>query len=236
MNWFKELLKKNSAYWKENRKKILTAYLIFITIIIFVVFIDQLTKILLFKWKEGTEKTVAADGVFFDWAILGSRSVLHAGVTFVPNFHGKTALIQTLSIIVLLLLCALPYFFASKKTIVVLLALMSGGNIGNMIDRFIYINGSVKDIFFVPFLERWINKGELGTFNFADVAIMGGSISMFIYFVIQVILNFNEQKKEEIININNKANLQDGKNELGEDENNEEQNKKSPPSNNLKTP
>ncbi|WP_406615865.1 signal peptidase II [Mycoplasmopsis hyopharyngis] len=235
MNWFKELLKKNSIYWKENKKKIITAYLIFITIVISVVFIDQLTKILLFKWKEGTEKTVAADGILFDWSILGSRSVLHAGVTFVPNFHGKTALIQTLSIIVLLLLCALPYFFAPKKTIVILLAFMSGGNIGNMIDRFIYINGSVKDIFFVPFLERWINKGELGTFNFADVAIMGGSISMFIYFIVQVILNFNEQKKEEIIKINSKENLENDKKETN-DENDEEQNKKTPPSNNLKTP
>ncbi|WP_406618089.1 signal peptidase II [Mycoplasmopsis lipophila] len=232
-NFINEWIKK----LKENKKRILVAYSIFFLVLIFVVFTDQITKITLFKW-ENAEKKAAKSGILFNWGIIGSRSVLHAGVTFSPRIEGKTILIQTLSILVFIFLLVLPLFMYERKTVVALIGMMAGGNIGNMIDRFVYINGSVLDILYVPFLEKWIGR-EIGTFNVADVAIMGGAVTLIIYFVVEMILNYQQQKKEVISqtmlddkkeNDSNKDDSSD-KNQDNDDEN---QTPKLPPHNNLR--
>lgn len=186
-------------YSKKYRKDILWNYLYFGIALIIVVLVDQITKITIFQWENPNLKTKASSKVI-DLGIIGFRSVLHSGVTLIGKLEGKTAIINTLSIISFILMTIIPYTLAGKKILIsILIGTMSGGNLGNMIDRFIYINGSVLDIFYVPFLENWF-KRPIGTFNFADTAIVGGLIGFALYVLTQLFIYLNKQKKKTILN------------------------------------
>ncbi|MBU4689902.1 signal peptidase II [Mycoplasma zalophidermidis] len=188
---FKNYLKDK---WLNHKKQILINYLIFTILFIMLLAIDQITKAALFKWADFNnykgDRTVIYEG-----AIIGVRSVEHYGVTVLPWENKATIIIiQILSIIMFLALLTVP-FFTESKTIVVMMALLCAGSIGNMLDRFLWA-GHVKDIFFCTFLEKWQGK-EIGTFNFADVVLVGGCIGLLIYFVVSLIAEYVSEEKEK---------------------------------------
>jgi signal peptidase II len=76
---------------------------------------------------------------------------------------------------------------------------------GNMVDRFIF--KGVRDVFFLPF-------ADLGTFNFADVCIIFGSIGFVVSAVTFSLIEIYKEKRKKSIS-------EDFENELDEDENNE---------------
>ncbi|WP_051630146.1 signal peptidase II [Mycoplasma simbae] len=180
--------------WQNNKKKILINYLIFVSIFLIFLIFDQVTKSLLFKWQD-YENFKGDRTVLYVNAIFGIRSVEHHGVTILP-WKGKTTvyIIQALSVIIFLALLAVP-FLTDSKTMIIMFALIASGNVGNMLDRFMF-SGHVKDIIFASFLEKWQGR-ELGTFNIADVSLVCGSIGLILYFFIQLIAEYIDEQKEK---------------------------------------
>ena len=74
-----------------------------------------------------------------------------------------------------------------------------------MVDRFIF--KGVRDVFFLPF-------ADLGTFNFADVCIIFGSIGFVVSAVTFSLIEIYKEKRKKSIS-------EDSENELDENENNE---------------
>ncbi|KUH47218.1 signal peptidase II [Mycoplasmopsis meleagridis] len=181
--------------YSKNPKKIIFRYIVFLSILIGLVLIDQITKLTLFQWNE--DYTDGNFNVIFDIGILGVRSIGHRGVTLLPWKDNSIVIgfIQFFSIVIFLLLLSIP-FYCKKYPTIVICAIIAAGDFGNMLDRFIFEGGMVKDIFFIPFLEKWTGKPH-GTFNFADICIILGIISLVLYFFIEAIIGFKEENKKQ---------------------------------------
>ncbi|WP_435129108.1 signal peptidase II [Mycoplasma sp. 6243] len=167
-------------YLSVNKKRILITYIfIFASLIVFL-FIDQMTKNLLFN--HGSIKTLdqnfevsyngqrfPAESILNSYTVsplLGIRSIWHGGITFAKTRN--TTLIQTISIILFIFILTYGLFLDKHNKIrAIFVGIILAGDLGNMLDRFIF-SGYVKDIFFIPFLNRD------GTFNFADSLIFTG--------------------------------------------------------------
>lgn len=183
-------------YCKNNKKKILIAFGIFFAVAFVAILIDQLTKTFLFEWNEDHNGGKIGK-VYYEGTLLGVRSVGHYGVTFIPsaeNKRGALIFIQFLSILILLGLLLVP-LLSRHLTTIIICAIIWAGDFGNMLDRFMF-NMMVKDIFYVPFMEKWTGK-VLGTFNFADLCIVLGCISLVLFFVIEMILEKRREAKHQ---------------------------------------
>lgn len=196
----KDKLDKKLKEAKKDPYKLVLKYVIFFAIITTLILIDQLTKTFIFKWNSSRTGGAWESGDRTDitnLVIIGFRSVGHRGVTVLPwkDNLAVITIVQTFSILIGLGLLFVP-FFATKKTIIVFSAFIFAGNFGNMLDRFLFEGGMVKDILFVPFLEKWLNK-SLGTFNFADVFILFGAISISIYFIVYEVFFKNSELREK---------------------------------------
>ncbi|AIA29388.1 lipoprotein signal peptidase [Mycoplasmopsis californica] len=202
--------------WINDKKRILINYSIFVSIFVIVLLIDQLTKTFLFSWD--TEAEWKGDGkTIYHGLIFGVRSVEHFGVTLLP-WKGKTVviIIQILSVLIFLAIITIP-FLTNSIWMIILFSFIAAGNVGNMLDRFMF-SGRVKDILFASFLET-IQGRQLGTFNVADIALVGGSAGLVVYFLIQIIIEYVEEQKEAQKTQNSTENI-----ELNTDEHvNEEQ-------------
>ncbi|UUM19015.1 signal peptidase II [Mycoplasma sp. 1018B] len=211
-NWIK--LKKihinKFIFYRQNYKNLIYKYLLFIIILVVFLLLDQLTKTFLFEWND-----THTDGTFIvkaDLGIIGIRSIGHRGVTILPWKDNTLviALIQTISILMILIFFSVP-FYSDKKILIIIVALISSGAAGNMLDRFFFEGGMVKDILFIPFLEKWRGK-QLGTFNLADVFVFLGAISYIIYFLLIIFKTKKETKNsnenEQFLNSNQDENYQ----------------------------
>lgn len=166
-------------FWKEYKAKDIIINLV----IYFAVFSALLLIDLLTKW--GLYVGDKPNDIIANYKIIGIRSLLHKGTTLeigltIPGLHVITFII----FIATMLFSAL----AKRKSYrwwIVGLAIIAAGSMGNMVDRFIF--KGVRDVFFFPF-------ADLGTFNFADVCIIAGSI----WFIISAItLTLLENKKDK---------------------------------------
>ncbi|EFF41314.1 signal peptidase II [Mycoplasmopsis alligatoris] len=218
-----------------NKKTILINYLIFFGIFAALLLIDQLTKTYIFQhgdvrqFVRGGSDTELVKNPFWriintskesEWvtpdtilpqnpemwggnSFLGTRFIWHRGVTFLPK-SVSIGFIQFISMIIFLTALFTPLFI-KNKTLVIAIGIIIAGDMGNMLDRFIF-RGYVKDLFYWPFLEKWLNRG-LGTFNFADVCVMVGAgisfISIFTDFISSFIKEKNKTKKDKKKNENN---------------------------------
>ncbi|UWD34247.1 signal peptidase II [Mesomycoplasma molare] len=166
-------VKKHFFQWLNHlknfpKKKLLLNSIISFSLILTFVLIDQLTKNLIFDHKEFTVFSNWKErNVILDFKIIGFRPLLHIGVTSGINKYIGFFFIHLFSLIIVLVL---PYFmiFSKRKLTIIILAFLWSGTFGNMLDRFLYENG-VKDVFYIPWYDN-------GTFNFADVLIVLGSI------------------------------------------------------------
>lgn len=192
---FNELIK----YVKNNKKQILVNYLIFIVLFVILLLVDQLTKTFIFV--HGDVHNLNENGLVYvngywsnpesinyksiiNYGIFGIRSIWHRGVTFLPSTFSIT-IIQIISILIFIFCLFVPLMINKKLT--VFICFIASGDFGNMLDRFIF-NEYVKDIFYFP----WIDKG---TFNLADAWVMIGAVLIFVYLVIELILDVIKKTK-----------------------------------------
>lgn len=197
--------------WKNEKKKILINYLIFVLVFIVALTIDQVTKSTLFVWKDRA-KFIGDQTPTYEGIILGIRSVEHHGVTLLPWENKATIyFIQVMSIIIFLGLLTTP-FLIDSKVMLVLFGFISAGDVGNMLDRFIF-EGNVKDILFVPFLEKWQGR-QIGTFNFADVFLVSGSVGLIIWFIILIFVEYFQEQKEKMNELNTPKNDENTQNSV----------------------
>ena len=159
--------------------------ILWISIIIASVLIDQLTKLATIAWLEVGEKIVAipylinfhhikntgaAWGMFSDsrWIFLVISSVAIIGLPIFLYKHRKA-----------------PFFFGFSLSLVI------GGAIGNMIDRLFAPNGGVTDFIEFAFMD-------FPVFNVADICVCVGAVLLFVYlaFFDKVVFPPEEKKTE----------------------------------------
>ncbi|UUD36752.1 lipoprotein signal peptidase [Mycoplasmopsis californica] len=183
---------KTKHYFKNNWKKILFNYLYFFAMLTALFILDFATKRTLFVFEDGskdfhgfTQGEYDVDASKFqDFKIIGIRSVGHVGVTFMRTKN--IAFIQTISLIIFISILIGVAFMRNLFTILTI-GVVAAGDLGNLVDRFLY-HGMVKDIFYMPWLDR-------GTFNFADVCLTLGCVIIVGYMIYQII--YEHKKKEK---------------------------------------
>ncbi|MGL4343356.1 MAG: signal peptidase II [Metamycoplasmataceae bacterium] len=195
-NYFQRLKLFTINKWKNDRNKIIFNYIIFFSIAIISILIDLLTKEFLFKFgpmEDGRFTGINQNGGFtHENALFGIRSVTHYGVTFIKGdityFLWVIHLISIIIFIFTLVVC----FYSNSLLLTICLAFMFGGNFGNFFDRVVY-GGMVRDILYIPWLRTF--NFLSGTFNFADVFIMCGTI-FGILFIIKLLVDEMKMKRE----------------------------------------
>ncbi|HIG28825.1 MAG TPA: signal peptidase II [Verrucomicrobiales bacterium] len=136
-----------------------------------ILFFDQLTKHLIFKWLDYKETYVVIDGFykFVHWHNTGAAWSL---------FRGRNEPLAIISIIAVALLCLNRRHFGSDRMWgQISLGLLFGGIFGNLIDR-VRLGYVVDFIYFYLYPRQ---GGEIGfpAFNIADSAICIGVGLMF---------------------------------------------------------
>lgn len=170
-------------YLDDNRKKIIMNLIIFIYIIGILLIIDLVTKQTLFEWSENNLGKNQYDNNFRtqNW-LFGIRSVSNSGLTSFGN-NMPLGLVHFFNFVILIV-CIFFVIILKSKWFVVSLAFIFAGTLGNMIDRFAF-EGYVRDIIYLPWFDR-------GTFNFADVDAVVGTIMASVTLIVQLIMNWNQ--------------------------------------------
>ncbi|MDK2819733.1 MAG: signal peptidase II [Mycoplasmataceae bacterium] len=186
--YYNSLITYTKSHFEENKKLIVFNLFVFFGTIISLILIDQLTKTFLFtgKWEDGK---LVADGITkLDIGVVGIRSVVNYGVTFIESI--PTWLLHAFSIFIFII-CGFFAFYSHDKLLIVAISFTFSGTFGNFLDRVMF-DGAVKDIIFIPFLRdfNFLN----GTFNFADVWLFAGSTISIIYIIIILYKNYQHNK------------------------------------------
>lgn len=140
------------------QKNILIKYIYIISIIIFIITLDQITKSYILN-NVSIHQNIEIIKSFLNINLLFNR-----GISFgiMDQTNNANTLFLVLNITITLIIC----YFTFKNTSLAL-ALIVGGAIGNLIDRFKL--GAVVD-----FIDLDIKIFYIGVFNIADVAITSG--------------------------------------------------------------
>ncbi|TPI01841.1 signal peptidase II [Mycoplasma struthionis] len=181
-NFFTRMFGKE--YWKAHWKSALINFSIYASIFIATVLIDLLTKNAWFI--KGYRKEIPSDPYYVS-SFVRIWSVFHAGTTI--NLGLNNAMLHVVSIVIILATLIASLFIEDKKYrfVIAALAFIAGGSFGNMYDRFAF--GGVRDIINLP----WSNRG---TFNFADLWLVIGSILAVLLVAIFVLISVIKSKKE----------------------------------------
>ncbi len=155
--------------------------LLFIALIIFVVVVDQVSKIYVFNNFRLGESVPVIDG-FFNLTYVRNTG---AAFGFGGGFHNYLRYTLFLALPVGACIWIAVLLYKSMKESLIMsfaYALILGGAIGNLIDRF-------RLDFVVDFFDFYIGKHHFATFNVADSAItLAAGL---------IILDYILQKKEE---------------------------------------
>lgn len=132
-----------------------------------VLIIDQITKIGFQKWLKVEYTSVPVIEPFFNWTLAYNRG---AAFSFLANQGGWQKYFFALlgiavSVFIIRYLRQIP---KSAKVLSLGLALVLGGAIGNVIDRFLY--GYVIDFIHIHWYDVW----HYPVFNVADIGICVG--------------------------------------------------------------
>lgn len=138
---------------KEEKKKLKKLYIIIAIIIFSIIFIDQLTKIIVLNYEEINIGNVVL-----------KANPISAGM-YDETSRGVTILTNLVIVFIIFGIIKSDNQFVSKKTKILLSFALAGG-ISNIIDRI--CRGSVVE---------FINISPLPAFNIADVCILIGWIS-----------------------------------------------------------
>lgn len=146
-----------------NANKAILYYFIGFVVLV----IDQMTKIFFEKWLVVEGNSVSVIEPILNWTLAYNRG---AAFSFLANQGGwQKWLFATLGLLVsAFIMVYLRKIPKNAKILAWGLALVLGGAIGNVIDRFLY--GHVIDFIHVHYANMW----HYPVFNVADMAIMGG--------------------------------------------------------------
>ena len=139
-----------------------------ITLVLVVISADQYTKFLAEKFFTTTNDVTFFYNLF-QFTLIQNYGGFLGVVNRLPE--NSRFFLLTICVSVLLLGCLLYLFGRNKRTMVydIPLALVTGGGIGNLLDRMLH-NGGVTD-----FLSIGVDNFRTGIFNFADASILTGS-------------------------------------------------------------
>lgn len=181
-------------YWKifleyieYNKKRIIIHIGFFTAIVAVLLLIDLLTKGLLFEWGDELEgKHQGTNEYSWKNAFFGIRSISNSGLTVFGGIlpHGVIHFFN----FIILFICIGFLIFIKSKSFITAIAFIFAGTLGNMIDRFAF-QGHVRDIIFLPWADS-------GTFNFADVDALTGTIIALIALVVQIIKQYTTSKNK----------------------------------------
>ena len=167
---FKSIL----SYLEYNKKTILINVFIFLIVFAILILIDQLTKSLLFKWDDSTSGINQIQGYQYKNWLFGIRSVFNTGLT--ANFLNSIPLaVVHLFNFVILIACITFLIVLRSKWFAIFIGFIFSG---------------VRDIVFLP----WADKG---TFNFADVDAIFGTLGSLITLIV---LLFRNDQSSKIMN------------------------------------
>jgi signal peptidase II len=158
--------------------------IILLLIIFLVIVCDQVSKNTVREKVFISDRIELAGSYFVLTRVENTGAFLGFANSFSPMV--KKVLLQGIPFLILAVLCY--YIFTTRKlhkTAGLALALIAGGGIGNLYDRFVY--GSVTDFFYLNF-----GFIKTGIFNVADIAVTLGIILFFIYS-----LFYGDPKKNE---------------------------------------
>ncbi|MDO5050750.1 MAG: signal peptidase II [Moraxella equi] len=146
-----------------NSKSTFAYYMLALAVLV----IDQITKIGFQKWLVTEYTSAPVIEPFFNWTLAYNRG---AAFSFLANQGGWQkwffAILGTaVAVFIIRYLRQIP---KSARVLSFGLALVLGGAIGNVIDRFLY--GYVIDFIHIHWYDVW----HYPVFNVADMAIMGG--------------------------------------------------------------
>ena len=181
-------------YWKifleyieYNKKRIIIHIGFFTAIVAVLLLIDLLTKGLLFEWGNELEgKHQGTNEYSWKNAFFGIRSISNSGLTVFGGIL-PTGVIHFFNFIILFV-CIGFLIFIKSKSFITAIAFIFAGTLGNMIDRFAF-QGHVRDIIFLP----WANRG---TFNFADVDALTGTIIALVTLIVHIIKQYVTNKNK----------------------------------------
>ena len=164
-------------YFGKDWPKIYAYRLLYMSVFIMAVLtLDFLSKYLVANkvgWLDGE--------VASDWGIVRWKFIAHYNTTVFSwlRSNPSNATLITLNVLTLIFLMTLPIFF-SNKSMLISLAFLIAGTLGNTIDRIAH--KFVIDVINLP----WFQKGNAGTFNFADLFVVIGSIIALINVIISI--------------------------------------------------
>lgn len=146
-----------------NANKAILYYFIGFVVLV----IDQMTKIFFEKWLVNEGNSINVIEPILNWTLAYNHG---AAFSFLANQGGwQKWLFATLGLLVsAFIMVYLRKIPKNAKILAWGLALVLGGAIGNVIDRFLY--GHVIDFIHVHYANMW----HYPVFNVADMAIMGG--------------------------------------------------------------
>ena len=143
-----------------------------------VIALDQLTKIYVFDKIDPIDLKIIS---------INAKHIWNNGVAF-NTLAGYTVLIQTIGFIVFILSFIL-IFLRIRIHIVILIAMIAGGSMGNMIDRFQYT--SVRDFLAFPWWPSF------AVFNVADAFVTISAIALLIVLIVDIIKSYINDKKNQ---------------------------------------
>ncbi len=161
--------------------------IILILVLVPLLTIDQVTKGEIFNGdKSGTQSDTIAN-----WKIIAFRSQFHTSTTFLDFIGTKLPLWSSLLIdYILVVAFGAVLAFSRTKFSAISASIALVGILGNTIDAS-HFHG-VRNVFFIPWADR-------GTFNFADVIIVIGSVLTGFSFVWSVFKKPSPNKKPDSI-------------------------------------
>ena len=160
-----------------NKKKIIL-YIVFASIVAVVLVADLVSKHFTTTYEVGTNIIPY---------LVNFKSTQNTGAAWSLFAGGTTALIVVSFIAIILILVYLIFSKQNSYLFFVSIALIFSGALGNLIDRLAF--GYVRD--FIQF-DFW---KTFPIFNVADIALTVGVVCLCIYFLIGVIKDYKNKKK-----------------------------------------
>lgn len=168
------MYKKSGGFMKEE-KKVKKLYLIIIIMIFLIIFIDQLSKVLVIHFEE---ITVLAD------RIILKQTELQQGA-YDETSRGVTILTNLVIMAIIFGIIKSDNQFITKKT-KILVSFAFAGGVSNIIDRLCR-----------GYVVEFINIGNFPAFNIADICILIGWVSFVAIFASFSAKELAERKSKE---------------------------------------
>ena len=168
------MYKKSGGFMKEE-KKVKKLYLIIIIMIFLIIFIDQLSKVLVIHFEE---ITVLAD------RIILKQTELQQGA-YDETSRGVTILTNLVIMAIIFGIIKSDNQFITKKT-KILVSFAFAGGVSNIIDRLCR-----------GYVVEFINIGNFPAFNIADICILIGWVSFVAIFASFSAKELAERKKKK---------------------------------------